>query len=169
MAWLWLCGVGTAGRSGESLSCRLHQGRSLNNLMAPPRRSIHQSSEQMAQQKGLNREIAARSLVTLIRAETHEEQTFPKSEIASATREPEPPSLFPSAPSQLTHRLPVLSQGLTDFLQPLSRGDLWLCPLDRGNSNNLERRRGEYLMGCAYSLPNGLTCLGARDPVQVLQ
>lgn len=66
--------------------------------MAPPRRSIPQSTEQMAQQKGLSKELAVRSLVTLIRAEIHEEQTFSRSEIASAMQEQEPPSPFPQPP-----------------------------------------------------------------------
>lgn len=53
---------GRGSREGQSLC----QGRSLNNVMSAPRRSIHPSSEQMAQQKGLSKEIAARSLVTCI-------------------------------------------------------------------------------------------------------
>lgn len=65
-------------------------------MMAPLRRSIRQSSEQMAQQKGLSKEIATRRLVTRIRAEIHEEQTFSKSEIASATQEPFSPASLPT-------------------------------------------------------------------------
>lgn len=98
--------------------------------MAPPRRSIHQSSEQMAQQKGLSKEIAVRSLVTLIRAEIHEEQTFSKSEIASATQEPEPPSLFPQPPSQPMNRLPVLSQGLTETFPASFQGRFVALPVE---------------------------------------
>lgn len=108
-------GFGCVGRGQLGGEQCLRQGRSLNNLMAPPRRSIHQSGEQMAQQKGLSKEIAARSLVTLIRAEIHEKQTFSRSEIASAVQEREPPSPVSPAPSRSMRRLSVLLEDQQDL------------------------------------------------------
>lgn len=89
---------------------------------------IHQRSEQMAQRKGLGKEIAARSLVTSVSAETREEQTFGGSEIASAREECGPPPL-PRTPR------PCLCQSSPrDGQQPLTpipvRGAelLWVLP-----------------------------------------
>lgn len=97
----------------------------------------------MAQQKGLNREIAARSLVTLIRAETHEEQTFPKSEIASATQEPEPPSLFPQRPLPTDAQAPSPLSGTDRLSAASSQGRLVALPAGWGNSSdNIECREG---------------------------
>lgn len=92
--WLGLVAWGRGSREGRR-RCR---ARSPNNAAPAPRRSIHQSSEQMAQQKGLSKEIAARSLVTCIGEETQEEQTLGGSEIASAREERKPPSLPPPPP-----------------------------------------------------------------------
>lgn len=90
--------------------------------MSPPRRSIHLSSEQMAQQKGLSKEIAARSLVTRIQGKIQEEQTLGGSEIASARQEQKPPSLPAPAPHTPSPSACPLSGTDRGFCQQLSKG-----------------------------------------------
>lgn len=128
--WLGLVAWGRGSHEGQR-RCR---AGSPNNAAPAPRRSLHQSSEQMAQLKGLSKEMAVRSLVTRIGAETREEQTFGGSEIASAREERKPPSLPPPPPVPASHpgSASLFSGGQTgaaDGGSPREGGERpWLLP-----------------------------------------